>query len=77
MGNKFCAIKAAVERRNKFLKEHPQMQVFQDEIDKELAKAGNQHNRMAVLENLLYIKRNELLKALEDLSGTLKKLTRN
>jgi uncharacterized coiled-coil DUF342 family protein len=67
--NKFEKIKEAVEKRDDFLKENPHMQPLQDEINKILAKSGNQHNRIAVLEDMIYSK----IKHLAEVINKLKK----
>jgi len=47
----FNKIKEAVERRNEFLAEHPELQPLQDEIDDILKIAGkNHHNRQVALQ---------------------------
>lgn len=50
---------------NKFLEEHPHLKSYQDEIEKELDKAGNQHNRLVIINKLLMEKVKELHDALK------------
>ena len=50
----FNKIKEAVELRNQFLSEHPELQPLQDRINIILEKAGNDsHNRQAALQELM------------------------
>ena len=42
-------IRKAIEARDRFLKEHPELRPFQEEIDRRLTHAGSIENRMAVL----------------------------
>lgn len=50
----FNEIKKAVQRRNEFLAEHPELQPFQDEINRVLQRAGNNRQvRNAVLQQML------------------------
>jgi hypothetical protein len=65
----FALIKAAVERRNAFLAEYPELQSLQDEIDEKMKKAGSALNRCAVLHRLM----RENLNKIVDLCGTGKK----
>lgn len=57
----FNKIKEAVEKRNQFLAENPHMQVFQDEIEIELRKAGNSNNKMAVLHRMMRERLNKMV----------------
>lgn len=43
----------AKQRLNAFLKEHPELLVFQRAIEVRLAKAGSPHNRMIVLSQMM------------------------
>lgn len=47
------AIFKAKQELNLFLKEHPEYQDRQKSIDLALKKAGNQHNRLAVIQSLM------------------------
>ena len=67
----FDKIKTAVEKRNEFLAQNPEMQIHQDEIDETLKKAGSQHNRNAMLAQMMRVKLYELQIALKDLLVTL------
>jgi len=52
----------------KLIEERPELQEYQDFIDAELNKAGdNPHNRCVVLQNLMLQKRQELLEQLQGL----------
>lgn len=67
----------AIKRRNQFIQEHPELRLFQKYIDDTLNKAGNQHNRMAVLEALIIDKRLELHAELVKLQKKLVNLQQN
>lgn len=43
------ALKAAIDERDAFLKEHPELAEYQKEIQRRLLKAGNLENRLAIL----------------------------
>ena len=49
----FTNLKKAVEARNAFLEEHPELKPFQKIIEKELKKAGSIENKMAVLKMMM------------------------
>lgn len=50
----FNVLKGAVQRRNQFLAEHPELQPFQDEINRVLARAGkDKHARNVALQTML------------------------
>lgn len=52
--NRFERIKQAVETRDKFLLEHPELLPLQEKINTELEKAGdNLHNRQVVLQKMM------------------------
>jgi hypothetical protein len=53
MEDRFEVIKKAVEARNQFLAENPEMQAFQDEIEDRLKKAGNSNNRQVILREMM------------------------
>lgn len=53
MEDRFEAIKKAVDERNMFLAEHPDLQTFQDEIEEALKKAGSLHNRNVILSEMM------------------------
>lgn len=69
----FKKIKECREEINKLIQERPELKSYQEEIDRELAKAGNnKHNRMAVLENLMMEKIIELKKQWAELGRLVK-----
>jgi hypothetical protein len=49
----FEKIRKAVEARDAFLKEHPELQPLQDEITRLMRNMGSPHNRMALLDAML------------------------
>lgn len=49
----FGNIKKAVEARDEFLMEHPELRPFQKEIEKEMRNAGNYNNRASVLKAMM------------------------
>ncbi len=49
----FGNIKKAVDDRDKFLEEHPELEEFQKEIEKEMRNAGSYKNRAAVLKTMM------------------------
>lgn len=54
-----------------FLNEHPQLKPYQKAIDKLLDNAGNQHNRIVILRQLMTDKMKELRKAMHELKDCL------
>ncbi|UCG11389.1 MAG: hypothetical protein JSU72_12660 [Deltaproteobacteria bacterium] len=46
-------IKTAVDKRDRFLEQHPELKPFQEEIDRRLDAAGNIDNRIAVLKFMM------------------------
>jgi len=72
--NRFEKIKHYREEINKLLKEKPSLIPFQNYIDTELHKAGNQHNRIAVMENMIYEHRLNLINGLDKLKKALLKI---
>lgn len=46
-------LKAAIDKRDAFLKEHPELAEYQKEIQRRLSKAGNMENRIEVLKFML------------------------
>ncbi|HLD91701.1 MAG TPA: hypothetical protein VI911_11940 [Patescibacteria group bacterium] len=63
------------EQLNELLEQRPEMKYYQEFIDKELEKAGdNPHNRCAVLENLLRDNQKKLREAWQELQHDCKKL---
>ncbi len=68
--NRFDQTKKAVDERDQFLREHPEMLAFQEEINEVLRKAGNNANRMTQLDILLREKANELVNLLDQLKTT-------
>ena len=58
-----------------FLEEHPHMVPFQKEIDEALRKAGsNPHNRMTVLQAMMYERARKLVKCFDDIKKECKNL---
>jgi hypothetical protein len=49
----FKRIRKAVEARDKFLREHPELQAMQDEITRLMRNMGTPHNRMALLDTMM------------------------
>jgi hypothetical protein len=49
-------LQTALAERRRFLEAHPHLQVYQDEIDSVLDKAGNHQGRLAVLGTLMQAK---------------------
>ncbi len=47
------ALQAAIDKRDAFLKEHPELAEYQKEIRSRLLKAGNIENRIEVLKFML------------------------
>ena len=72
--NRFEKMKHYREEINKLLKEKPDLIPFQNYIDTELHKAGNQNNRLAVLSNMIYENKIKLLESVNNLKTTLLKL---
>ena len=67
------ALEEALKAREKFLKEHPDLQPFQDEIDRIMEKTVGFENRMAVLAFMIENKLYELRDSVAELhSATLK-----
>ncbi len=60
----------ALKAREQFLKEHPHLQSFQDEIDRILAKTMGFENRMAVLAFLIEKKLSELRDSIADIESS-------
>lgn len=78
MSINFEELKKAIQRKQEFLKDNPRAQKFQEEIDRELAKGGDsQHNRLAILENLLLEKKKELIRMLDSLSFSTKEFQKS
>jgi hypothetical protein len=67
--DRFTVIKNAVYARNLFLEAHPEMQSYQNEIDEQLKKAGSQHNRNAMLAQMMRQKLYELELKLKELAA--------
>lgn len=49
----FGNLKKAVEARDAFLEEHPELKPLQKEIEKEMSKAYTPENRMATLKGMM------------------------
>ena len=43
----------ALEKRDRFLRVHPELRSFQTKIDRNLAKAHSRHNRMVMIQSLM------------------------
>lgn len=56
----FLNLQKAIKERAKFLEDYPELVAFQKEIDKEMEKAGNGENRMALLKRMLDAKTREM-----------------
>ncbi|MCK4304758.1 MAG: hypothetical protein KAY24_11025 [Candidatus Eisenbacteria sp.] len=67
----FDRIHRVVEARNQFLKEHPELQPLQDEINLLLQKMGSSENRMAVLDSMMRERVLELKRHLAELARRL------
>ena len=71
---RFEIIKKAQEELDEIIKKDPEKQKYQDYINEQLNKVGkNQHNRLAILENLIYENKIQLKEASEDLDRYLTK----
>ncbi len=63
----FERIRKAVEARDRFLKEHPELQPLQEEITALMQKLGSRENRMAVLDGMMREKLMELQRRLSEM----------
>ncbi len=63
----FDRIRKAVEARDRFLQDHPELQPLQDEITRLMREMGSPHNRMVLLDTLLREKVLELQRTLVEL----------
>ena len=71
----FEKIKKLNKEKQILLEQHPKLKEFQSFIDSELAKCGNnKHNRLAVLQSLMYQKVRELQSAFNDMKSSIKTL---
>lgn len=50
---------------SEFLNEHPEAKPIQEVIESKLNKANNQHNRLAIMQDLLYTAYHELVNKLK------------
>ena len=66
-------LEEALKARDQFLKEQPQLQPFQDEIDRVLEKTVGFENRMSVLTLMIQIKLYELSDSIAKLRSLLSK----
>ena len=57
---RFENIQKAIEARNRFLTEHPNLMPFQKEIERRLRCAGSAENRMTLLQSMMQEKLFEL-----------------
>ncbi len=67
----FERIRKAVEARDAFLREHPELQPLQDEITRLMRNMGSPHNRMALLDGMLRERVLELQRKLIELREAL------
>ncbi len=67
----FERIRKAVEEREKFLEEHPELRPLQEEIERRTKNAGTPENRMAIIEEMMMEKVRELQDRLMALRGSL------
>ena len=65
----FQKIKQTREELKEFLKQHPELQALQDEIDEALSKCNNQHNRCVKIQELMLEKWFEIIEPANKLSG--------
>lgn len=65
-------LKKAIEKRNAFLKEHPDLQPFQDEIDRVLDSTTSHEDRTAALQLMISCKVQELSDILKKLQKSMK-----
>lgn len=56
----FVKIKEIVAARDQFLAEHPEYNALQAEITTALSTAGNQHNRLVVLQAMMLDRLNQI-----------------
>ncbi len=63
----FDRIRKAVDARDRFLRDHPELQPLQDEITRLMRDMGSPHNRMVLLDTLLREKVLELQRRLVEL----------
>jgi hypothetical protein len=54
LSNRFEKIQEAIEARNRFLAEHPELTPFQKEIERRLGCAGSIENRITVLRSMMH-----------------------
>lgn len=55
-----------IRQRDELLKQRPELQALQDEVDRRLAKAGNQNNRMVIIGQMMWDSFHQLNQALQD-----------
>lgn len=60
LSERFEKTQKAVEARNRFLAEHPELMPFQKEIERRLSCTGSIENRMTVLKSMMHEKLFEL-----------------
>ena len=70
----FARLRKAIEARDRFLAEHPELQALQEEITGRLDKAGSAENRMAVLDEMMRERTLELGRLMQELSSHLSQL---
>lgn len=66
----FTKVKALREEINRLIEERPVLRALQDEIDRRLATASSQHNRLAIIQDLMFTKFRELSAAMQDLKSS-------
>jgi len=60
LSERFEKTQKAVEARNRFLAEHPEVMPFQKEIERRISCTGSIENRMTVLKSMMHEKLFEL-----------------
>jgi hypothetical protein len=59
----------ALEERDRFLRDHPELRSFQKKIDRNLDKAHSRHNRMVMIQGLMMDAFLELDRMLQSVRG--------
>lgn len=67
-------VQAAIDKRDAFLREHPELTEYQKEIQRRLSKAGYMKNRVGVLGFMLEERVSALDKAVKDSHKAVKEL---
>ena len=66
----------ALQERDRFLREHPEMKTLQEKIDRNLDKAHSRHNRLVTIQNLMMDAFLELDRKLQSVRGARRKFAR-